>query len=124
MIYVCVVSLYEVRYLPMGLHQMKISYSSWRMTSCGDRHQGEMCKTKTKRSFLKRSYAWCLQWIHEDEAKRDSPIVSMGEYLEKSSSSMCLDAQSRKDDPLEEIKIVIIQLKCNAQGKGMILIGL
>ena len=83
MIYVCVVSLYEVRYLLMGLQQMKICYSSWRMTSCGDRHRGEMCKTK--RSFLKRSYAWCLQWIHEDGAKRDSPIVSMGEYLEKSS---------------------------------------
>ena len=30
----------------------------------------------------------------------------------------------KKDVPLEEIKIVIIQLKWNAQGKGMILIGL
>ena len=28
----------------------------------------------------------------------------------------------KKDDPLEEIKIVIIQLKWNAQGKVMILI--
>ena len=29
----------------------------------------------------------------------------------------------KKGVPLEEIKIVIIQLKWNAQGKGMILIG-
>ena len=29
----------------------------------------------------------------------------------------------KKDGPLEEIKIVIIQLKWNAQGKGMIYIG-
>ena len=47
----------------------------------------------------------------------------MGEHLEKSSSSMCLQAQSRKVFQLERVKIVIIELKWNAQGKGMILIG-
>ena len=39
-----------------------------------------------------------------------------------SSSSMCQQSAIKKGGPLEEIKIVIIQLKWNAQGKGMILI--
>ena len=43
--------------------------------------------------------------------------------MEMSSSSMCLLTQSRKVYQLERVKIVIIELKWNAQGKGMILIG-
>ena len=49
--------------------------------------------------------------------------MEYGEHLEKSSSSMCLLTQSRKVYQLERVKIVIIELKWNAQGKGMILIG-
>ena len=46
---------------------------------------------------------------------------SFGTYA-KSSSSMCLQVLSRKVFQLERVKIVIIELKWNAQGKGMILI--
>ena len=46
----------------------------------------------------------------------------MGKLVE-SSSSKNKSTQSRKVFHLEEDKIVIIKLKWNAQGKGMILIG-
>ena len=49
-------------------------------------------------------------------------ILSMEELVEYSSSKS-KSAQSRKVFHLEEGKIVIIYLKWNAQGKGMILIG-
>ena len=54
----------------------------------------EMCKTK--RRLLKISYAWCLRWIHEDGA--------FGEVFIKH----VLGRAIKKEDPLEEIKIVII----------------
>ena len=57
----------------------------------------------------------------EDMPKSASPILVYGGASCESSPS---EAQSRKVVRLEEMKIVIIDLKwINAQGKGMILIG-
>jgi hypothetical protein len=52
--------------------------------------------------------------------KRVSPIV---EVWGSNPQDFTEQAQSRKVVQLEKIKIVIIHLKLNAQGKGMILIG-
>ena len=49
-------------------------------------------------------------------------ILSMEELVEYSSSKS-KSAQSRKVFQLERVKIIIIKLKWNTQGKGMILIG-
>ena len=66
----------------------------------------KMCKTK--RSFWMRSYAWSLQWIHEDGAKRNSPIMEYGGVFEEVFIKRVRARAIKKDDPLEEIKIVII----------------
>ena len=49
----------------------------------------------SKHSCLSPSHHICQEkkmkckWIHEDGAKQGSPIMEYGEYLERSSSSMC-----------------------------------
>ena len=55
--------------------------------------------------------------------KRQSLPQEYGGAIRKTSPSKSKHAQSRKVFQLEEDKSVIIQLKWNAQGKGMILIG-
>ena len=63
------------------------------------------------------------KWIHEDGTQQGSPImVYMGVFGEVVIKHVLASA-IKKGGPLEEIKIVIIQLKWNAQGKGIILIG-
>ena len=57
---------------------------------------------------MKRSYAWSLQWRHEDEAKRDSPIMEYGGVFGDVFIKHVLASAIKKGDPLEEIKIVII----------------
>ena len=61
---------------------------------------------------------------HEDEAKRDSPMMDYGGVYGGVFIKHVLASAIKKGGPLEEIKIIIIQLKWIAQGKGMILIGL
>ena len=48
------------------------------------------------------------KWIHEDGAKRDSPIMVYGGVFEDVFIKHVLVCAIKKGGPLEEIKIVII----------------
>src|SRR5664279_2741606 len=85
---------------------------SWRMASYGDRRQG--CVVQLRDDQHEDIICLKLGTRYEDCGKVKTcrrvflPYWSMGEFLEKSSSSMCEQARSRKVFYLEGVNIVII----------------
>ena len=107
-VYACVVYPCVVRYLPMGLHQMDISYSPWNMMTSGDRHQGcgVQVQDENQEDFIclklsthmETMVKWRWTW------EKLSHIILWGSNYKSSPSK----AHSRKMVQLEMIKIVVI----------------